>query len=78
MDLVTFTKEILYGKLHFLRSELSVHCVRHPEEIASTLILCQPSKGRRNKGGIRTTYVDNFMKDTFHRKSGRTTITDTR
>ena len=38
--------------------------MRHPEEIASALILRQPSQGRRNRGKKRTPYVDNLIKDT--------------
>ena len=38
--------------------------MRHSEEIATALILWQPSQGRRNRGRKQTIYVDNPMKDT--------------
>ena len=65
------TNSELYGnllkiseKIRPRRPKLSGHCVRHPEEIASALILWQPSQGRPNRRRKRTTYVDNIMKDT--------------
>ena len=37
VDVVTFTEEIIHGKLHFLCSEISGYYVRHLEEIALIL-----------------------------------------
>ena len=38
--------------------------MRHPEEIASAMILQQPSQGGLNRGKKRTAYVDILMKET--------------
>ena len=51
-------------KIRVRRLKLSGHCVRHPEELASNLILWQPSLGRAKRGRKRTTYVDNLLQDT--------------
>ena len=51
-------------KIRLRKLKFSGHCVRHPKEIASTLILWQPSQGRLNRGKKRMTYVDNPMKET--------------
>lgn len=37
---------------------------QNPEEIASNLVLWQPSQGRPNQGRKRTTYIENLLKDT--------------
>lgn len=45
------------------------HCIRHREEIASNLVLWQPSHGTPNRGRKRTTYIGNLLKDTNMRKA---------
>ena len=40
------------------------HCVRHPEEEASKLVLWQPKRGKRNKGRQAVTYIDTLIEDT--------------
>ena len=65
------TNEILYGslppvstKVAYRRMKLAGHCVRHQEEIASQLVLWQPSIGRRNVGRQAVTYCDTLINDT--------------
>ena len=65
------TNEQLYAeippvssKVAHRRMKLSGHCIRHPEEVASKLVLWQPSQGRRNVGRRAVTYIDTLMKDT--------------
>ena len=43
---------------------LSGHCARHPEEVASKLILWQPTDGKPKRGRRAMTYIDNLMNDT--------------
>lgn len=61
----------LYGKLPKLtdkirarRLRLAGHCVRHDEEIASSLILWDPPHGRRSRGRPPTTFIDTLKRDT--------------
>ena len=65
------TNEELYGDLPTLSSKvakrrlkLAGHCIRHPEEEASKLILWEPSRGKRNIGRPAITYIDNLKEDT--------------
>ena len=65
------TNRELYGnlpkvtdKIRERRLELAGHCVRHSEEVASNLVLWQPSQGKPNRGRKRKTYLDNLMNDT--------------
>ena len=65
------TNRELYGnlpkvtdKIRERRLKLAGHCVRHPEEVASNLVLWQPSQGKPNRGRKRKTYLDNLMSDT--------------
>ena len=51
--------------------------MRHPEKMASTLILWQLSKGRSNSGRKQMIYVDNLMKNT-NIEEWKTTISDAR
>ena len=44
--------------------KLAGHCVRHPEEEASKLVLWQPISGRMNMGRPAVTYIDNLKSDT--------------
>ena len=43
---------------------LAGHCVRHPELVASNLILWEPKHGIRNRGRPATTYIDTLRRDT--------------
>ena len=61
----------LYGELPPVSSKvahrrmlIAGHCVRHPEEEASKLVLWQPKRGKRNKGRQAVTYIDTLMEDT--------------
>ena len=65
------TNEVLYGhlpkvseKIAERRLGLAGHCVRHPEEIASNLILWEPTHGRASPGGQTLDFVDQLLKDT--------------
>ena len=40
------------------------HCIRHDDEVASKLVLWQPTEGRRSRGRRRLTYVDTLLEDT--------------
>lgn len=64
--------ETLYGKLPKLsekitsrRLKLAGHCIRHPELIASELVLWEPSNGRgkAQKGRPKTTYITTLQRD---------------
>ena len=61
----------LYGKLppvsskvEARRLKLAGHCVRHSDEVASNLILWEPSQGRMNVGRRAVTYIDVLKEDT--------------
>ena len=65
------TNEELYGglpkisvKVASRRMKLAGHCIRHPEEEASKLVLWEPSRGKRNVGRQAVTYIDNLKRDT--------------
>ena len=65
------TNEELYGglpkvssKVASRRMKLAGHCIRHPEEEASKLVLWEPTKGKRNVGKQAVSYIDNLKKDT--------------
>ena len=65
------TNEVLYGnlpkvcdKIAVRRLKLAGHCSRHPEEVASNLILWQPTHGSVNRGRRCTTFIDVLKKDT--------------
>ena len=65
------TNEELYNGLPKISSKvaerrlkLAGHCVRHPEEEASKLVLWEPDRGVRNVGRRAVTYIDNLKKDT--------------
>ena len=60
----------LYGNLQKVtekirerRLKLVGNCMRHPEEVASKLILWKPSHGKSNRGRKRKTDLDNLMND---------------
>ena len=51
-------------KVRQQRMRISGHCVRHKEEIASQLVLWQPTGHRRKRGRRAMTYIDVLMDDT--------------
>ena len=54
----------LTDKIRNRRMRLAGHCVRHEEEIASKLVLWEPTRGRRSRGRRVQNYVDLLMRDT--------------
>jgi len=44
--------------------KLAGHCVRHPEEAASNLVLWVPDRGSRGRGRSTGTFIDTLMRDT--------------
>ena len=63
-------KKELYGKLPSISSKIrdrrlrfAGHCVRNKDELASDLILWQPSHSNRTAGRPRKTYVDMLAED---------------
>ena len=65
------TNAALYGDLPRLtqkiaerRLRLAGHCVRHTEEIASEVVLWQPSHGRRGVGRPANNFIDTLLQDT--------------
>ena len=64
------TKKEVYGKLPSISSKIrdrrlrfAGHCVRNKDELASDLILWQPSHGNRTAGRPHKTYVDMLAED---------------
>ena len=51
-------------KIHTRRLRLAGHCVRHPEEVASRLVLWTPDRVKRKQGRPSCTYVDTLKRDT--------------
>ena len=51
-------------KVAMRRMKLAGHCVRHPEEEASKLVLWEPDRGSKNVGRGAVTYIDNLKQDT--------------
>ena len=41
-----------------------MYCVRHPEEIASQLVLWQPLHGKARRGRKQTDFIDVIRRDT--------------
>ena len=65
------TNEELYGglpkvsaRIREARLRTAGHCIRHPEEEASKVVLWQPRRGISNRGRKHFTYIDNLKKDT--------------
>ena len=65
------TNEELYGdlpkvttKIAIHRLRLAGHCVRHPEEIASQLVLWQPVRGNAGRGRKTTDFINIIKRDT--------------
>ena len=54
----------LSDKIRERRMKLAGHSVRHPELVASGLVLWEPAHGSRNAGGRRATYIDALKRDT--------------
>ena len=50
-------------KIQQRRMRLAGHCLRHPEEEASKLVLWVPTEGKANRGRKKITYVDNLLQD---------------
>ena len=72
---IKMSNKELYGnmipvskKVAYRRMKLAGHCVRHPEEVASTLVLWQPTTGRRNRGRQAVTFIDTLFQDTELRR----------
>ena len=51
-------------KIRGRRMRLAGHCVRHPELVASELVLWEPIHGRRGRGRPHSTYIDTLKRDT--------------
>ena len=65
------TKNELYGnlppvraKIAMLRLRLAGHCVRHPEERASKLVLWELLQGKAGRGRKPIDYIDVIRRDT--------------
>ena len=65
------TNKELYGELpkpseriREARLRIAGHCVRHPEEEASKVVLWQPARGTTNRGRRHFTFIDNLKEDT--------------
>ncbi|KAI8500943.1 hypothetical protein Bbelb_210380 [Branchiostoma belcheri] len=51
-------------KIRERRMKIAGHCIRHPDILASSLVLWEPLKGKRSRGRPRVTFLDNLRKDT--------------
>lgn len=65
------TNEQLYGRLPKVTSKIAArrlklagHLMRHPEEMASSLVLWQPSQGVTNRGRKPVDFIDLLKRDT--------------
>ena len=65
------TNRELYGELPKLSERIreaclriADHCMRHPEEETSKVVLWQPARGTTNRGRRHCTFIDNRKKDT--------------
>ena len=54
----------LSDKIRKRRLTMAGHNVRHPELVASGLVLWEPANGSRSAGGRRTTFIDVLKRDT--------------
>ena len=45
------------------RMKLAGHCIRHPEEISSQLVLWQPAAGQRSVGRQAVSFIDTLLRD---------------
>ena len=46
------------------RLRLAGHCIRHKEEVASDLVLWEPTEGQPGRGRRQKSYIDNLLEDT--------------
>ncbi len=46
------------------RLRLAGHCIRHKEEVASDLVIWEPTEGQANRGRRHKSYIDNLLEDT--------------
>lgn len=51
-------------KIRTRRMKLAAHCIRHPDTIASKLVLWEPTKGKRSRGRPKLNFIDNLRTDT--------------
>ena len=51
-------------KIRRRRMRLAGHLVRHNDEIASELVLWEPTDGHASRGRRRVSYIDNLLDDT--------------
>ena len=65
------TNEELYKNLQIVSKKIAErtlrragHCLRHPEEIASYLVLWQPTIGSTSRGRKATTFFNTLRRDT--------------
>ena len=65
------TNEQLYGNLPPVTSKIAArrlrlagHCIRHPEEVASQLVLWEPLHGHVSRGRKPVDYIDQLKRDT--------------
>ena len=58
------TNEELYGDLPKVTTKITGYCVRHPEEMASQLVLWQPVRGNAGRGRKTTDFIDVIKRDT--------------
>ena len=65
------TNNELYGEIPKVstkaqqrRMRIAGHCIRHSEEMASKLVLWEPTEGRTRRGRRRFTYIDALLEDT--------------
>ena len=47
-----------------IRLELAGHCIRHPEEVAHSFVLWEPTHGQPNAGGQNIDFINTVYKDT--------------
>ena len=52
------------AKVAARRMKIAGHCLRHPDEVASKLVLWEPTMGRMNRGRRAVTFIDTLKNDT--------------
>ena len=50
-------------KIRQRRMKLAGHCVRHDDEVASKLVLWEPTEGSRSRGRRKITFIDTLLED---------------
>jgi len=58
------TLEKVTDKIRHRRMKLAGHCFRHPEEVASSLVLWTPAHGKRSRGRPSRNFVQQLEEDT--------------